>query len=108
MMAAQRTMSERTRAFEALKGVRYPTVGERAQWSDIRYDHWVRFTLVVVRVSASGKTVWTRFVAGTWETFRYGRGPHRWERWAGDSRYRASAWNRDGAPTGVLCFEFEE
>lgn len=45
--------------------------------------------MTIVRVSASGKTIWTRFVS-VHSMQRYGRGPYRWERnWKRGRAYRS-------------------
>jgi len=86
-----KTLSEQKRAFDALKGVLYPNVGDRARWIGTRLSRskWDGAVVKVVRVSATGKTIWTRFVSAQ-ANKRYGSGPHRWERWTDDGPYCCS------------------
>ena len=73
-------MSDRRRAFLALQGEQFPLVGKRGWWEGPRIDtsrRSPRRAVEVVRLSASGRTVWTRFV--TAEARRiFGAGSHRW------------------------------
>lgn len=99
-MARARSMSEQ--AFDALQGVRYPKVGDRAQWVgvwDKNLRHQYTAAVKVVRISASGKTIWTRFVLARMAK-RHGGGPHRWERWTGDSLYFSYADGPRRGPGG--------
>lgn len=75
-----RTMSERRRAFLALQGNRFPHIGQRGWWSGPRNEltrRSPRGAVEVVRLSASGKTIWTRFVSAH-SRERFGRESHRW------------------------------
>jgi hypothetical protein len=82
-------MSEKRRAFLALRGEFVPRVGERAVYSDgfVRiiiadFADDAERTVEVVRVSLTGDTVWTRFVKRRAQR-AYGKGlapPHRWRR----------------------------
>ena len=86
-------MSDRQRAFQALRGEhRVPRVGDRAIFNpgfgliDAEFgDDDIR-TVEVLRVSASGKTIWTRFVRPEGRK-EHGRGvePQRWKR--GEAAY---------------------
>ena len=85
------TVSDKKRAFDALRGITYPRVGQRGRWTGTRYLPWggmkpATAVVEVVRISATGKTLWTRFVSQK-STQRYGAGPHRWERWPGETNY---------------------
>lgn len=72
-----RSISERRRAFLALQGERLPLIGERGKWSGPGPENrWPR-AVEVVRVSASGRTIWTRFVTAE-SRRRYGSNTHRW------------------------------
>jgi len=75
-----RTMSERRRAFLALQGERFPHIGQRGWWFGPRSEltrRSPRAAVEVVRLSVSGKTIWTRFISEHSRS-RFGRGSHRW------------------------------
>ena len=75
-----RGMSERRRAFLALKGERFPQVRERGWWSGPRSElsrRSPRGVVEVVRLSGSGKTIWTRFVSAR-SRKRFGEDIHQW------------------------------
>lgn len=75
-----RGMSERRRAFFALQGERFPRVGERGWWSGPKPPgerHSPRGRVEVVRLSASGHTIWTRFTSAH-SRKRFGDESHRW------------------------------
>ena len=72
------TMSERQRAFDALRGRRFPCVGEAAWWrGPDRTGKSCQAKVAIVQVSGSGKTIWTRFVYIA-QRRKLGLGPHRW------------------------------
>ena len=102
-----RTLSEKQRAFHALKGDVYPRVGDRGIFSegfgptiDAAFEDDVVRTVEVLRVSESGKTIWTRFVHPDGYV-QYGRGrePQRWLRGAGDGVFY---WGQE--PFGEVKF----
>lgn len=82
-MSKPPTMSEKKRAFHALEGQLFPTVGQRARWREVNVKQKPR-VVEVVRVSASGLTIWTRF-PGPRSRLRYGEHVNRWERWEGSA-----------------------
>ncbi len=101
-------MSEKTRAFRALGGDVFPRVGDRGIYSpgiqriDAEFSDDSERTVEVERVSATGATIWTRFVqpAGH-QRYAVGHMPHRWSR--GPS---GIYWgNGTRAPLGELRFQ---
>ncbi len=111
-MARARSMSEQ--AFDALQGVRYPKVGDRARWRgvwDENLRHQYSALVKVVRISASGKTIWTRFVSAS-VAKRHGGGPHRWEgaedQYYGRHGNGTRRWPGGGEMLyGTLYFDFD-
>ena len=106
MTAKPRGPSEAQRAFWALSGVRVPAVGAKGWWMGQRGSppRWVRAQVQVVRVSASGKTVWVRFVGtlprGFLERLLHGRNAEYVYRYERDFFWRP----RSGGPYGDLLF----
>lgn len=108
MTKASRTLSEKQRAFLALRGEVFPRVGDRAVYTvgsgvDADYSDDAERTVEVVRVSQTGATIWTRFVCPAGQQ-RYGENrptPHRWSRAAAGVYYSGGIL----APYGELRFQ---
>lgn len=83
-----RGMSERRRAFLGLQGHRFPRIGQKGWWSGPRSElsrRSPRAVVEVIRLSSSGKTVWTRFVSEySRRRFGLGKESHRWWLLGGD------------------------
>lgn len=88
-------MSEARRALFALGGVVFPKAGDVGIYS-VRFEltgfRFVEFdesyrSVVVLRVSKSGSTIWTRFTHVEAQS-RYGAGIHEWRREADRLYYR--------------------
>lgn len=60
-MTTRCAMSERRRVLLALQGKRFPREGDLGLYSSRRWDRELLGQVVVVRVSPSGQTIWTRF-----------------------------------------------
>lgn len=101
-----RGMSERRRAFCALQGERFPQVGQRGWWSGPRSElsrRSPRGLVEIVRLSASGKTVWTRFITAEARR-RFGSESHRW--WLlGRSEHNVAYCSFGNALYGTVMFK---
>lgn len=107
-------MSERRRVLLALQGKRFPREGEHGLFtSDIRRGERLHARVEVVRVSATGQTIWTRFVSERAQQIRapFGATTHRWWRVPDDDFFRFSAAplyragpDSDCAPMGEISF----
>lgn len=99
-------MSERRRAFLALQGERFPQIGARGWWSGPRNEisrRSPRGAVEVVRLSASGKTIWTRFVSEHARS-RFGKESHRW--WLlGRSEHNVAYCSFGNELYGTVTFE---
>ena len=98
-------MSERRRAFVALQGChvpRVPRVGDRGWWSGPSCERHrsTRRAVEVIRVSASGTTIWTRFTSKD-SRKRFGNGPYQWRLRGGDNIY----WAYSAFLYGAIMFE---
>lgn len=62
MTAKRRCPSERKRALWALQGFYVPAVGTEGAWKGLDGDEWISLRVRVARVSATGKTLWVRFL----------------------------------------------
>lgn len=103
-----RTMSEKTRAFLALRGDVFPREGDLGIFSegfsgiiDAEFSDDKQRTVEVRRVSATGLRIWTRFVHPEGQR-RYGEGmlEHLWKRSENDV-YTSSGFH---APIGEIRF----
>ena len=106
-MSPPRTMSEKTRAFLALRGDVFPRVGDRGIFSpgfeeiDAVFSDDEQRTVEVMRVSATGATIWARFVHPEGQrSFGSGMTTHRWSRSENMIYYGAGTH----APFGELRF----
>jgi len=84
-MAKPRTMSEKTRAFLAIQGQVFPRVGDRGLFSegfagiDAEFSDDNERVVEVLRLSATGHTLWGRFVHPIGQQrFGEGRSIQRW------------------------------
>lgn len=89
-MAGTGSMSETRRVFLAIQGQRFPREGDHGLYTSFLGGIRLHGEVVVVRVSASGKTIWTRF-ANRRAQVSLGRGlpEHRWWRVPDDELHRA-------------------
>lgn len=98
-------MSEKKRAFFALRGDVFPRIGDRGTYhggvADDAATTDVERTVEVVRLSASGTTVWTRFLY-TKGQLEHGDGQllHRWVR----ETNHVYAGNGFSGPVGTVTF----
>jgi len=102
-----RTMSERKRALLALAGVLFPRVGDCGVYHGGVADDAVTTdeerTVEVLRLSASGVTIWTRFVhAKGMRVHGEGRTVHRWVRLREQAKVYVS--NGTYGPVGTATF----
>lgn len=107
-----KTMSQRTRAFLALAGKVYPREGDRGIFSagnvglvsgrDATFSDDDERTVEVLRVSARGHVIWTRFLHPEGQR-RYGEGmlEHRWLRDGAHMYYSTGSH----APIGQVFFD---
>jgi hypothetical protein len=109
-------MSERQRAFQALRGVRCPHVGDKAWWRGpltvetprnrslkVSGRSRPRAKVVVLRVSASGHTIWTRF-ASVAQREKHGAEEHRWTLMYRNEESMLYGSHGSAAPLGTVYF----
>lgn len=106
-------MSERQRVLLALQGKRFPRPGDVGLFTARTTDGAVYARVEVLRVSPTGQTIWTRFVAPRTQLGWLGAQPppHRWWRVPDNEflRLRDQVLYRAGfdakrAPTGEISF----
>lgn len=111
MKRAPPSMSERQRVLLALQGKRCPREGEYGLFTSWGIRRGGHARVEVVRVSSTGKTIWTRFATdGAYQRFGWRGEDHRWWRVSADDFMRydfmiyRAGFDSILAPPGEISF----